>query len=55
MKEIIAIICVSYAAVGISNVFCDITNTNDKARATAERIERMKANPSPSYDPYPNP
>lgn len=53
MKELIYVALTAMAAIFISSTFASFSHTNRMIKATEERIERMKANPSPVYEHYP--
>jgi len=55
MKELIVIGFVVFAALLSGSVVNGFNETYRKIHETEQRIERMKQNPSPAYEHYPNP
>lgn len=55
MKEIILICSVVALAALAGSVVNGFNETYRKIHETEQRIERMKLNPSPEYEHYPNP
>lgn len=55
MSNIFAVIVVGALAVFVSSSFQPFGEIREKTRQVELRIERMKANPSPIYEHYPNP
>ena len=55
MKEILCVIAICFVAVGLAPQTLETFAIMHRAAVVSARIDRMIANPSPDYDPYPQP
>jgi len=55
MRELIVICALAALACVVASVANGFNETHQKIHETEQRIERMKLNPSPEYEHYPNP
>lgn len=55
MKETFYLVAISGVALAISSIANGFNDTYKKIHEVEQRIERMKQNPSPVYEHYPNP
>lgn len=55
MREIMCLVVLAGSAMSISSIANGFNETYKKIDEIEARIERMKNNPRPEYDHYPNP
>jgi hypothetical protein len=55
MKEIVYVVAVVLLAMVIASSTNEMNEIHKRIHETLSDIERMKANPSPQYEHYPNP